>query len=116
MTQQQVSHARTAYGAEASLVDRWVGHLLGTLREAVRLKDSLLVFTWDHVAMMGRQGKLHKREDRLRNQCMPLPPLIHQAKGQGAGERVRGFVQHPDTVPMAPTQRDGRERVRTLRQ
>ena len=99
MTEAQVSHVLTAYAAEVSLVDRWVGHLLETLRETGHMDDTAIVFTSDHGAMMGEQGELHKGEDRLRNQCTRLPLLIRHPQGEAAGQKVAGFVQHQDIMP-----------------
>ena len=99
MTAEQFRNVRAAYAGEVSMVDRWVGHLLDTLRETGRDKDTLVVFTSDHGCMMGEQGEVHKGQDRLRNQCTQLPLMIRHPKGRGAGERVGGFVQHQDIMP-----------------
>jgi arylsulfatase A-like enzyme len=101
MTEHQAFHTKTAYAGEVTLVDRWVGHLLETLRELGRMDDTLIVFTSDHGCMMGEQGEIHKGEDRLRNQCTRLPLLIRHPKGEAAGRTVHGFVQHQDIMPTA---------------
>jgi len=99
LTAEQRSHVLTAYAAEVTLVDRWVGYLLDALREAGRDKDTLVVFTSDHGTMMGERGELHKGESRLRNQCTRLPLLIRHPEGEAAGRKVEGFVQHQDIMP-----------------
>ncbi len=101
MTEEQVSHTKTAYAAEVTLVDRWVGHLLDTLRDLGRMDDTLVVFTSDHGCMMGEQGEIHKGQDRLRNQCTRLPLLIRHPEARAAGKKVYGFVQHQDIMPTA---------------
>ncbi|MFW6107513.1 MAG: sulfatase [bacterium] len=101
MTGRQFHNARTAYAGECSLVDRWVGHLLETLDETGHAADTLVVFTSDHGCMLGEQGEVHKGQDRLRNQCTRLPLFIRHPGGEGAGTRVRGFVQHQDIMPTA---------------
>ncbi|MFQ5809663.1 MAG: sulfatase [Armatimonadota bacterium] len=101
MTEQQASHTKTAYAAEVTLVDRWVGHLLDTLRDLGRMDDTLIVFTSDHGCMMGEQGQVHKGQDRLRNQCTQLPLFIRHPRGEAAGKRVHGFVQHQDIMSTA---------------
>ena len=101
MTGEQVSHVRTAYAAEVSLVDRWIGHLLDTLRETGRMENTLVVFTSDHGAMLGEQGELHKGADRLRNQCTRLPLLIRHPENEAAGQKAHGFVQHQDIMATA---------------
>ena len=101
MTEEQVSHTKTAYAAEVTLVDRWVGHVIETLEELGHMDDTLIVFTSDHGCMMGEQGEIHKGQDRLRNQCTRLPLLVRHPKGEAAGEKVYGFVQHQDIMPTA---------------
>jgi arylsulfatase A-like enzyme len=101
MTEAQVHHVLTAYAAEVSLTDTWVGRLLEVLRQTGKLDDTLIVFTSDHGTMMGEQGELHKGEDRLRNQCTRLPLFIRHPQGIGAGQRIKGFVQHTDLAPTA---------------
>jgi arylsulfatase A-like enzyme len=101
MTEAQVRNTLTAYAGEVTLVDKWVGHLLDTLKETGKLDDTLIVFTSDHGCMLGEQGEMHKGLSRLRNQCTRLPLFIRHPRGEGAGQRVRGFVQHQDMVPTA---------------
>ncbi len=99
MTPRQVDNARTAYAAEVTLVDTWVGKFLDTIRNSGVLDETLIVFTSDHGCMLGEQGELHKGADRLRNQCTRLPLLIRHPEGEAAGRRVEGFVQHQDIMP-----------------
>jgi len=99
LTEQELANVRAAYAGEVTLVDKWTGHLLDALRQAGRMEDTVVVFTSDHGCMLGEQGEIHKGFDRLRNQCTRLPLLIRHPKGEGAGERVRGFCQHQDIMP-----------------
>ncbi len=101
MTEAQVRNVLTAYAGEVTLVDKWVGHLLDTLKGTGKLADTLIVFTSDHGCMMGEQGEIHKGANRLRNQCTRLPLFIRHPQGEGAGTRVKGFVQHTDMLPTA---------------
>jgi arylsulfatase A-like enzyme len=101
MTPKQFKDARTAYAGEVTLVDRWAGHLLDTLRQAGRMKDTLIVFTSDHGCMMGEREEVHKGQDRLRNQCTQLPLIIRHPAGEAAGARISGFCQHQDIMPTA---------------
>lgn len=101
MTEQQLRNTLTAYAAEVTLVDRWIGHLLDTLADTGKLADTLIVFTSDHGCMLGERGEMHKGISRLRNQCTRLPLFIRHPQGLGAGQRVSGFVQHTDMLPTA---------------
>ncbi len=101
MTPEQVRCVKAAYAGEVTLVDRWVGYLLNTLRQRDLMDDTLIIFTSDHGTMMGEQGEIHKGETRLRNQCTRVPLLIRHPESQAAGQRVAGFVQHHDIMPTA---------------
>lgn len=101
MSASQVRNTLTAYAGEVTLVDTWVGHLLQALQESGRMADTLVLFTSDHGCMLGEQGEMHKGESRLRNQCTRLPLIIRHPQGIGAGQRVKGFVQHVDMLPTA---------------
>ena len=93
------ANIRAAYAGEVTLVDRWVGRLLDALRETGRMADTLVLFTSDHGCMMGEQGEIHKRYDRLRNQVTQVPLLVRHPNGDAAGKRVKGFCQHQDLMP-----------------
>ena len=101
MTEEEFARVKAAYAGEVTLTDRWIGHLLDTLRELGLMDDTLVVFTSDHGTMMGEQDEIHKGEDRVRVQCTRVPLLIRHPKGEGAGHPVRGFVQHQDIMPTA---------------
>jgi len=101
MTDQQFANVRAAYAGEVTLVDKWTGHLLDTLRETGRMDDTLILFTSDHGCMMGEQDQIHKGRDRLRNQCTRVPLLIRHPQGHAAGARAAGFCQHQDLMPTA---------------
>lgn len=99
MTEQQFRNVKTAYAAEVTLVDRWIGHFLDSIRKKGVLGDTLIVFTSDHGCMMGEQGEVHKGTNRLRNQCTHVPLLIRHPKKEAAGKMICGFVQHQDIMP-----------------
>ncbi len=101
LTDEEFRMIRAAYAGEVTLVDRWVGHLLDALRETGRMDDTLIIFTSDHGCMMGEQGQIHKGTARLRNQVTHVPLLVRHPGGQARGERVAGFCQHQDIMPMA---------------
>ncbi len=101
MTERQVRNVLTAYAAEVTLVDTWIGRLLATIEAKGVLDDTLIIFTSDHGCMLGEQGEIHKGADRLRNQCTRLPLFIRHPSGEAAGRRVTGFVQHQDIMPTA---------------
>jgi len=99
MTERQVKNVLAAYAGEVTLVDRWIGHLLDTLRRKGVMDNTLVVFTSDHGCMLGEQGEMHKGATRLRNQCTRLPLFIRHPAGEAGGQKVSGFVQHQDIMP-----------------
>lgn len=101
LTDEEFANALAAYAGEVTLVDRWMGRVLKALKNAGFYDDTVILFTSDHGCMMGEQDELHKREDRLRNQVTQVPLLIRHPKGDLAGTRAEGFVQHQDLVPTA---------------
>ena len=101
LSDEEFANAKAAYAGEATLTDRWIGHVLQALREAGHYDDTLIIFTSDHGSMMGEQGEVHKREDRLRNQVTQVPLFIRHPAGDGAGRTVDAFVQHQDLAPTA---------------
>ena len=101
MSEADLQLVRAGYAGECTLVDKWIGRLLDTLADRDLMDDTVIVFTSDHGCMMGEQGELHKGGDRLRNQVTQVPLLVRHPAGEGAGERVSGFVQHQDILPTA---------------
>ena len=92
---------RACYAGEVTMVDRWVGKVLDKLRSLKLMDNTLVVFTSDHGCMMGEQGEIHKGGDRLRHQVTRVPLIVRHPEGQGAGRKLRGFVQHQDIMPTA---------------
>ncbi|MFQ6099598.1 MAG: sulfatase, partial [Armatimonadota bacterium] len=92
-------NVKAAYAGEVTMVDEWIGHLLGALNDAGFMDDTIIVFTSDHGTMMGEQGEIHKGADRLRNQCTQVPLIIRYPCAEHAGRRIAGFVQHQDIMP-----------------
>ncbi len=99
MTEEDFRTIRAGYAGECSLVDAWVGRFLDRLADEDLLDDTIIVFTSDHGGMMGEQGEIHKSANRLRNQVTQVPLIIRHSRGEAAGARVRGFVQHQDIMP-----------------
>ena len=99
MSEDEFAQVKAAYAGEVTLTDRWIGHLLDTLRERGLTEDTIVVFTSDHGTMMGEQDEIHKGANRLRNQVTQVPLIIRHPKGEGAGKRISGFVQHQDIMP-----------------
>jgi len=101
MTEDEFRCVKAGYAGECTMVDAWVGRFMDKLEETGKLDDTIVIFTSDHGGMMGEQGEVHKGAGRLRNQVTQVPLIIRHPKGEAAGARVRGFVQHQDIMPTA---------------
>jgi len=98
-TDEQFRRIKAHYAGECTHVDKWCGHVLGTLDELNLLDDTLVVFTSDHGCMMGEQGEIHKGVDRVRIQVSRCPLIVRHPDQSYAGTVVDGFVQHQDLMP-----------------
>jgi arylsulfatase A-like enzyme len=90
---------RANYAGEVSCVDHWVGFLLQTIEQFDLLRNSVVVFTADHGAMLGEHQQFLKGPDKLRGQVTHVPLLIHIPGNAYAGKKVQGFLQPPDIMP-----------------
>ncbi|MCW5977876.1 MAG: sulfatase-like hydrolase/transferase [Bryobacteraceae bacterium] len=94
-----VARFRANYAGESSCVDFWFGRILKTIADLGLYGNSIVVFMADHGALLGEQGEFLKGPTRLRGQVTHIPLLIRMPGKEGAGQRVKGFVQIPDIVP-----------------
>jgi len=98
-TEEEFRRIKAHYAGECSHVDKWCGHVLGTLDELNLLDDTIVVFTSDHGTMMGEQGEIHKGADRVRIQVSRSPLIIRHPDQSYAGKVVEGLIQHQDLMP-----------------
>jgi len=99
MTEVEVEHARALYFGLVTMVDAWIGKLLGKLESLGLMQSTIVALTADHGTMMGEQGQLHKGEDRLRVQVTRVPLMICDPRKNYGGKKIGGFVQQTDIVP-----------------
>ena len=102
LTEAEEHHVRMLYAEKITMVDKWLGKVLDTLREEELYDDTLIVFISDHGQPLGRGVHGHG----IMRKCRPWPyeelvhiPLIIHYPGAAPG-RVPAFVQ---TVDIAPT-------------
>jgi arylsulfatase A-like enzyme len=105
LSEAELKHCRALYAGEASLVDRWVGHLLQTIEKLGLLDNTLVLFLADHGFYLGEHGYIGKsliREKKF--QSLPLYsqvcriPLLARFPGCKAGTAVESLVQ-PVNLP-----------------
>jgi len=105
-TDSELRNLRAHYNAEAELIDRWVGRLLGKLDDLQLWDDTIVLLTTDHGMSLGehgRTGKSNIHEDDPR--FWPLYPEISHvplmlAGGGIPGGRSANAIVHPaDFLP-----------------
>ncbi len=106
-TSSEIKHMMFMYAGEVSLVDRWVGHLLDTLKGMGIYDETCIILTSDHGFYHGEHGFIGKveldRENRITRRW-PLYgtishiPLIIRMPGLKPGS-CPAFFQPPDLMP-----------------
>src|SRR5262249_22967168 len=100
LTEAELKHCRALYAGEASLVDRWTGHLLDTIKRLGLLESTLVLFAADHGFYLGEHGFIGKSFIRgNRFQSLPLfsevcrIPLLAHYPGCIPGTRIGALAQ-----------------------
>ncbi|MGH2587255.1 MAG: sulfatase [Dehalococcoidia bacterium] len=92
-----VQRTRANYAGLVTMCDRWLGHLLETLRVLGRLDDTLLVVTSDHGhSLWERRGYIGKRGYPSDPEVVDVPLFIRHPNGIGAGTLCDAWAQHHD--------------------
>jgi arylsulfatase A-like enzyme len=94
-----VRRTRANYAGLVTMCDRWLGHLLETLRAQGRLDDTLVVVASDHGhTLWERRGYIGKRGYPSDPEVYDVPLLIRHPAGLGAGTTCDAWVQHHDVA------------------
>lgn len=93
------------YDGEIAYTDAALGRLLDGLREAGRLKDTLVIVTSDHGEFLGEHG-LWGHADQLREEVLRVP-LIVRLPGSPAAARVTNHVGLINVAAMVRAVREG---------
>jgi arylsulfatase A-like enzyme len=100
LTEKEFKHCRSLYAGEASMVDRWAGHLLDKVEKLGLLENTLVMFLADHGFYLGEHGYIGKafiRENKF--QSLPLycevcrVPLLVYYPGCKPGGVIDALVQ-----------------------
>ncbi|HZU37015.1 MAG TPA: sulfatase [Gemmataceae bacterium] len=107
LSPRELRHCRALYAGEASMVDRWAGHLLATIERLNLLENTLVLFVADHGFYLGEHGYIGKSFIRgNRFQSLPLysqvcrVPMLAHYPGCRPGSANDALVQ---LVGIAPT-------------
>jgi arylsulfatase A-like enzyme len=105
LSEAELRHVRALYAGEVTLVDRWVGELLGRIDDLGLRDETVVIFTTDHGFYHGEHGLMGKSiiaEEY--SAAVPLYeevariPLMIRVPGERPGRRGV-FAQPPDLMP-----------------
>jgi arylsulfatase A-like enzyme len=88
------------YAGEATMVDRWFGHFVETLRASGRLEDSVVAVISDHGHNIGHEpgdkGLVSKQGHPMTHAVADLVLMVRHPQGQGAGTAYDGLLYNLD--------------------
>ena len=94
----QIRRFRVHYYAMISLIDKWVGEIVGALEDTDQYENTLILFTSDHGDFAGEHGKGFKSfclyEDLLR-----VPMILHWPAGIREPMTSDALVELVDILP-----------------
>ncbi len=104
LTKEELKHMRALYAAEVTLVDRWVGMLLGRIEDLGLSNSTAVIFTTDHGYYLGEHNLTGKSiitpqfhgYAPLYEEVSHIPLLIRLPHTNRKGSRYSTFVQPPD--------------------
>jgi arylsulfatase A-like enzyme len=105
LSEKELKHCRALYAGEASMVDRWVGHLLDKIEKLGLYDNTLMCFLADHGFYLGEHDYIGKALIRDTYQSLPMysevcrVPWLVRFPGCKAGGTIDALVQHPSLGP-----------------
>ena len=99
MTEDEVNHTKALYAGVVTLVDKWVGVLLGALKRLGLFENSLIMVTSDHGEPFGEHGFIRKARPECYEELAHIPWIVRHPAGLGKGRRIPAFVQPTDLMP-----------------
>jgi len=100
LNEREMANVRAQYAGEVTLVDKWVGQLLGAAESLGYFDDSLIIYTTDHGEPFGEHGIVRKARPWPYEEQVHIPWLLRLPDDAGRGARLDAFVE---TVDMMPT-------------
>ena len=98
LTDEAIRRIRAYYYGNISLIDEWIGRILGALEENGLREDTVVLLTADHGDLLGDHGLLWKCEHAMYDPSVRVPFIV--SGGGFSGGLVRNeFVQSVDIFP-----------------
>jgi len=95
----ELEYTRAQYAGEVTLVDKYVGKLLGRIKELGLWENTLVVLTSDHGHPIMEHGILHKAASCLYPELMDSVFIVYHPEREYAGKVCDSFVGHQDIPP-----------------
>ena len=97
LTDAELRHVQALYAGEITLVDKWIGRLIGEVRQLGLMDQTMIVVTTDHGTYNGDHGLVGKNRTLYR--CLSHVPMIVRHPELAHGRRVEKLVQPIDLFP-----------------
>ncbi len=99
LSPEEIAYVRGLYAGECAYVDHYVGVFLDKLRELGLYDQSLIILIADHGHPLAEHGKFLKGGDRLYNELLKVPFVVHLPGGQHGGQRLDALASFHDVLP-----------------
>jgi len=100
LAERELARMKARYAGEVTMVDRWLGRFLDTMRELNLFENTLLILLSDHGVAHGEHGYTGKPSYVLWPEITDVPFFVRHPGGKMAGQRSQ---YHASTHDVAPT-------------
>lgn len=99
LTEAELRRLRANYAGEVTMVDRWLGKFLETVRAEGLWDNTFIVIVSDHGHCIGEHNLISKQGHPLCREVADLVMMIRLPGGTGAGRACEDFVYSHDIAP-----------------
>ncbi len=122
LTERELKRMRANYAGEVTMVDHWLGRLLGKMRELDPMSNTLIVLVSDHGHCLGEHGLVSKQGYPMSREVADLVTMIRYPDATAAGTVCEALCyQHdiPATILKTlnfpvPDSMEGKDLTRTV--
>ena len=97
LNEDQFARVQALYAAEVTMVDRWIGKLIGQIKHANILDKTMIIVTTDHGTYNGDHGLVGKNMQLYRG--LSHIPMVVRHPALAHGQRIDAIVQPVDLFP-----------------
>ena len=99
-SEEELKQIRSLYAGEVTMVDRWLGYFIDTVKHLGLMDDTMIIVTTDHGHLFGEHGMIGKPwsdlgDSNMYQEIASIPLIIFNPKEQG-GKRVSNLTQPVD--------------------